>query len=163
MIRYDFDFQNPRRSGPKYVYRLLRENEVPSLGIHAKVSHTNQSVYGHVKYGSKGKNYSHFISTSKSYAALRQFIAHKGKTQVGDVHIRVVKIDLEQARLINTEIEVIDLTNSEERRKHIKLGDRADGQAKAFEEVLLVGNIPATAVSVIYEGPKSDCPLMEPM
>ena len=147
-------FQNRDYSGPKYVFRLLRNDEDPKRGLRPKVSYSNKTVLEHLMFGSRQA--SHYISTSLTYPALKLFIRKHGKDR--DVYIRVVKIDLEKVKELNPEVKVINLTKAEERRRHgIRSIGRTERLAKTVQEVLIVRNIPSSAVSLIYSGPKSGC------
>ena len=76
--------------------------------------------------------------------------------------IKIVKIDVIKAASCNSSLKIIDLTDEKVRREHIRFGNPADRLARMFKEVLVVGDIDASAVTVIYNGAKSSCPGREP-
>jgi RHS repeat-associated protein len=116
---------------PSVVYRVLRGDQDPSRGLHAKNPNATYSVDSHVGHGSKRKYKSQYISTTADLAVAQKW-AH-GK--------RIVMIDLSKV-----EGEIIDLTNPSVRNDRLK-GATARIFAAASAEVLIVGHIPPEAIS----------------
>ncbi|KAK3103267.1 hypothetical protein FSP39_017994 [Pinctada imbricata] len=139
----------------RYLYRLLNETDDPDVGITSKDPDADEEVEEHVGHGSAAGYESQFISTTSNYDAVYDFAQLTYKT-----FIRVVKIDLEKLKM-ESEIEVIDLTDEDIRDEHIKF-QRADRFAQKFDEVLLVGCIPPSCIKLIYAGEKKLMPMTEP-
>ncbi|KAK3102424.1 hypothetical protein FSP39_011301, partial [Pinctada imbricata] len=135
----------------RFVYRLLRDTESITNGITAKVPHANVSIETHVAYGSRCS--SQYISTSASKYAVKKLI---GVKTYGALHnIRVVEIDLVKTKQLRPTTEIIDLTDYTIARRHLTSA-RAHKFASNFEEVLIHGHVPKSAVTLIYRGPKSN-------
>ena len=136
------------------VYRLLNDTENPSQGLRAKNPFANISVAQHVGYGSAAGFASQYISTTSTYIAAHSF-AQMCRSPV----VRIVRIDLDAAQLVSN-ISVIDLTNPFVRQQHIDTTDiRANNFSSRFQEILVVGFIPASCVQIVYSGSKNAMPL----
>ncbi|KAK3102643.1 hypothetical protein FSP39_012837 [Pinctada imbricata] len=142
--------QRPERC----VFRLLRESESDTSDLVAKNPGSFAvSVEDHVRNGSKGGS-SRYISTCKTYNAVRKLVGLKCK---GDTStIRIVRINLDEVRS-----NIIDLTDSGRRETYMN-DHRARGFASNFEEVLIIDRVSSSAYKVIYRGSKNDCPWSEP-
>lgn len=125
------------------LYRLLRDDENFHLGLSAKDPNSNVTVFNHVAYGSNGLNNSKYISTCGSLEAVRRFAS---KSWYGG---KIVSINTDLA----PGVEVIDLRDLSVRQIYIPPNaldiDKFNNFANAFEEVLLVGNIPANCIQWI--------------
>lgn len=119
-----------------YVYRVIRSDENPKLGLKAKNPERNMSVEGHIVSGSR--NYgSQYISTTTDYNIAKDWAAKD--------NCRIVKIDLNK---IPENVNIYDLSTDEGRNIFLK-GISAKNFAKASKEVLLEGEIPSLAIEVV--------------
>jgi RHS repeat-associated protein len=120
-----------------YVYRVLREEENPSVGFYAKDVTANKFVRDHVRLGKKPYWKSQFISTTRSsFVALNEAVKEQR---------RVAVIDLKKVTS-----EIIDLTNPAVLAAHIpNPRDPARRYATASREVLVVRFIPSTAIKLV--------------
>ena len=123
-------------SGQDFVYRVIRPEEDPTIGLVAKKPDRGMTTTGHVTSGSRNKG-SQFISTTTKYD-----VANKWSEETGN---RIVKIDLNQ---LPSENKVYDLSTDVGRSAHIK-GSTANRLAKSSSEVLIEGKIPPSAIEVI--------------
>lgn len=121
------------------LYRLLRDNENPSIGLHAKDPFSLTSVADHVAYGSRGIA-SRYISCSKSLAAIMNFAA-MSKTRPR----RLVEISINE--ITGSQFNVIDLTDMFTLAMYIP-PDNIRGRkfAHRFQEVLVERHIPADKI-----------------
>ena len=120
------------------LYRLLRDNEDPSMGLHAKDPHSSISVADHVAYGSHGLA-SRYISCSKSLDAIATFAAMSTTHPRRFVEISIKETDYH--------INLIDLTNMHTLAFYIP-PDNVRGRhfAHRFQEVLVERHIPADKI-----------------
>ena len=133
-----------------FVYRLLRDGEIITNGIEAKSPFASVSIDHHVAYGSKCS--SQYISTSATISAIKKLV---GLKIYGAYHdIRVVKIYLAKMKKENPSARIIDLTDFITAQRHLS-SSRARGFASNFQEVLIEGHIPKSAVTLIYRGHKN--------
>jgi hypothetical protein len=123
-------------SGQSKVYRVIRPDENPSVGLVAKKPNRGMTTTGHVVSGSRNKG-SQFISTTTDIN-----VANKWANKSGN---RIVEIDLGK---LPDNAKVYDLSTDIGRTTHIK-GSTANRLAKASSEVLVEGNIPSEAIQVI--------------
>ncbi|XP_060602684.1 uncharacterized protein LOC132755782 [Ruditapes philippinarum] len=144
-------------SSGKYLYRILRDDEESLTGLSARNPEmTNVTVSAHVNGLKKSPN----ISTSASKKALRAYANFRMAVQnsqreqqnngpaVKDEHFTAVEINKDQLIMDKgKEIQIFDLSRDEERDKYL-----TDGQkqfAAKYEEVLIMGFVPAEYVKVI--------------
>ena len=121
------------------LYRLLRDNENPSNGLHAKDPYSSISVADHVALGSHGIA-SRYISCSKSLAAIMTFAA------MSRTHPRrLVEISINE--ITDSHINVIDLTDMFTLAMYIPPDNiRGRNFAHRFQEVLVERHIPADKI-----------------
>jgi hypothetical protein len=133
------------------VYRLLREDEDPDKGLHAKnPTDYRTSIAEHIESGS-WKN-SRFISASKSFDVCL-FYASKAIHDRGSKpeNLRIVEIELDLSAG-----DVIDLSGNYEEASEqrldagIEAGSTADNYAKIFEEVNVDRSITPSEIERIY-------------
>ena len=117
------------------VYRVIRPDEDPSVGLFPKNADANVSIDEHVRVGSRPGFESQFISTTRNIDVARAWAARSGN--------RIVSIDLGQ---VNGEI--IDLSTYQDRDYYL-LDWKGRGYALKSEEVLIDGNVPASAVDLV--------------
>lgn len=125
--------------GPwKPLWRILRPDEDPKVGLVAKDPQACKTVISHVNCGSREGYKSQYISTTASYDVALHYKA-KGEEK-GLTGLRIAKIDLDD--LPETyKLEIVDLTTEENRDKY--LGNAVcKNFAKASCEVLLKCNVP---------------------
>ena len=121
------------------LYRLLRDNENPSIGLHAKDPFSSISVADHVAFGSHGIA-SRYISCSKSLAAIMTFAA------MSRTHPRrLVEISINE--ITDSHIKVMDLTDMFTLASYIPSDNiRGRNFATRFQEVLVERHIPADKI-----------------
>ena len=122
----------------KPLWRILRPDEDPKVGLVAKDPQACKTVLSHVNCGSREGYKSQFISTTASYDVALHYKA-KGEEK-GLTGLRIAEIDLDD--LPETcKLETVDLTTEENRDKY--LGNAVcKNFAKASCEVLLKCNVP---------------------
>ena len=129
------------------LYRLLRPDEDWQLGVSAKDPNSTKSVFDHVINGSSWGWQSKYIATcgSLNYVlTFRSKSVNPGKiVQISEDNLPVVKIDLR---------------TSSNRSIHYLLGNDSNelinifnNYANKFEEVLLVGDVPASHIKPMNE------------
>lgn len=131
-------------SGNKpYLYRVLKRNEDIQKGLQARAPNYNVSVNDHV---GRGSDYpSQYISTSANLPAARLF-ASKGWNQPKTI----VKIDVEKLKRENPDIVFIDLTDRAVMDRYIDKTEHITRRcAIKYHEVLVLGFIPASCISVV--------------
>ena len=124
------------------LYRRLRPDESWQFGLSAKNDLSDTTVFEHVTTGSQ-ESKSKFISTCGSLNAMFKFTnkwVYSGRiVKIWEKNLPVVKIDL----------------RAQEYRDNYHIGNNAnenkkfDNNARAFEEVLLVGYVPETHVELL--------------
>lgn len=119
-----------------YVYRVIRPDEDPHLGLHPKNPDRNMTVEGHIVSGSRN-NGSQYISTTTDYDVALQYAERDG--------CRIVKIDLNK---VPDDVKIYDLSTQTGRETYLK-GRTANNFATASKEVLLEGDIPASAIELV--------------
>uniref|UniRef100_UPI000A4E00E6 RHS repeat-associated core domain-containing protein n=1 Tax=Herbidospora sakaeratensis TaxID=564415 RepID=UPI000A4E00E6 len=117
------------------VYRVIRPDEDPTVGLMPKDSTAKVSVDEHVRFGSRRDFVSQYISTTKNEAIARGWAARSGN--------RIVAIDLGKVKG-----EIIDLSTYQDRAYHL-LDWKGRGYAMKSEEVLINGSVPPNAVRVV--------------
>ena len=122
----------------KPLWRILRPDEDPKVGLVAKDPQACKTVISHVNCGSREGYKSQYISTTASYDVALRYKA-KGEEK-GLTGLRIAEIDLDD--LPETcKLEIVDLTTEENRDKY--LGNAVcKNFAKASCEVLLKCNVP---------------------
>lgn len=127
----------------RYLYRVLKRNEDVQKGLQARAPNDNVSVNDHV---ARGSDYpSQYISTSATLPAARLF-ASKGWNQLKTI----VQIDVEKLKRENPDIIFIDLTDRAVLDHYIaKSVHRTRSCAIKYHEVLVLGFIPASCISVV--------------
>ena len=131
LLRHVYRFWKP-------LWRILRPDEDPKVGLVAKDPQACKTVISHVNCGSREGYKSQYISTTASYDVALRYKA-KGEEK-GLTGLRIAEIDLDD--LPETcKLEIVDLTTEENRDKY--LGDAVcKNFAKASCEVLLKCNVP---------------------
>ena len=122
--------------GSKTVFRVLRPDENPALGLFAKNPSASYSIEGHILNGSRKGWASQYISTTTDLS-----VAQKWAMKTGN---RIVSIDLGavQGR-------VFDLSTEAGRSSLLK-GITARNFARGSSEVLIQGSVPPIAVSPVF-------------
>lgn len=119
-----------------YVYRVIRADENPNLGLRAKNPKRDMSVEGHIVSGSR--NYgSQYISTTTDYNIAKEW--------AGRDNCKIVKIDLNK---IPDNVNIYDLSTENGRNTYLK-GITVKNFANATKEVLIEGEIPSFAIDVV--------------
>ena len=119
-----------------FVYRVIRPDENPKQGLHAKNPSRNMTIEGHVTSGNR--NYgSQYISTTTDLNIAQDYAQRDG--------CRIVKINLNK---VPDNVKVYDLSTQAGRDTYLK-GITAKNFAKASKEVLLEGVIPSDAIELV--------------
>ena len=122
----------------KPLWRILRPDEDPKVGLVAKDPQACKTVLSHVNCGSRKGYKSQFISTTASYNVALHYKA-KGEEK-GLTGLRIAEIYLDYLPA-TCKLEIVDLTTEENRYKY--LGNAVcKNFAKASCEVLLKCNVP---------------------
>ena len=128
------------------LYRLLRPEESCEDGLRAKNPHSNTSVFVHVTRGSYGPQ-SKYISTCGSWEAVNSL--RRKSRNPGEI----VKIHEDR---LPSNVKIIDLRLQEKRDDYIDDDDddeesirKFNNFANKFEEVLLVGRVPARCLELM--------------
>ena len=131
----------------KPLWRILRPDEDPKVGLVAKDPQACKTVISHVNCGSREGYKSQYISTTASYDVALRYKA-KGEEK-GLTGLRIAEIYLDE--LPETcKLEIVDLTTEENLDKY--LGNAVcKNFAKASREVLLTCNVPIPC-HVVEEG-----------
>lgn len=119
------------------VYRVIRSDENPALGLVAKNPNATYSVAAHVRNGSRLNT--QFISTTRELAVAQKWAAKTGN------RIVEINLDLVPGR-------VIDLATDAGRQAHLANNKIAQNFARASAEVLIEGGVPAAAVRLLSGG-----------
>jgi hypothetical protein len=129
------------------LYRLLRPDEDWQLGVSAKDPNSTKSVFDHVINGSSWGWQSKYIATCGSLNSVLTFRSksvNPGKiVQISEDNLPVVKIDLRTSS--NRSIHYLPGNDSNE------LINKFNNYANKFEEVLLVGDVPASHIKPMNE------------
>ena len=129
------------------LYRLLRPDEDWQLGVSAKDPNSTKSVFDHVINGSSWGWQSKYIATCGSLNSVLTFRSksvNPGKiVQISEDNLPVVKIDLRTSA--NRSIHYLPGNDSNE------LINKFNNYANKFEEVLLVGVVPASHIKPMTE------------
>lgn len=132
------ELRRKRQETPRYLYRVLRDDENPENGLHPKDPEATKSVQSHVGCGSRNNYRSQYISTTGNIQAARDWAA-KGNGN----NIRIVRIDTEVLRRHN--VPIIDLSNA---NSSVLPGVMARNFAHRYQEVLIEGTIPSEAITL---------------
>ena len=129
------------------LYRLLRPDEDWQLGVSAKDPNSTKSVFDHVINGSSWGWQSKFIATCgrlNSVLTFRSKSVNPGQiVQISEDNLPVEKIDLRTSA--NRSIHYLPGNDSNE------LINKFNNYANKFEEVLLVGDVPASHIQPMTE------------
>jgi hypothetical protein len=117
------------------VYRVLRPDENPAIGLFPKNPNARASLRYHVRYGSRPGVQTQFISTTKSLAKAREWARQTGA--------RIVAIDLE--KVARSGARIYDLTKKSVANKYLR-DLPARNLAKGMQEVVIRGSIPKEAI-----------------
>ena len=133
------------------LYRFLRPDENYHSGLSARNTNSDISVFDHVINGSiNGSNqgwWSRYISTCGSLDAVKTF----RRKSVGAMGY-IVQISVD-----NLSVDIIDLRTQQNRNNYYTQMNSKDDidkfnyYANLFEEVLLVGNVPASHIQLVVE------------
>lgn len=123
----------------KPLWRILRPDEDPKVGLVAKDPQACKTVISHVNCGGNEWYQSQYISTTASYAAAQRYKAKE--EEEGLTGLRIAEIDLD-ALPKHCELKIWDLTTEENRDKYLGNSDRIKNYARASCEVLLTCNMP---------------------
>jgi hypothetical protein len=118
-------------AGANIVYRVLRSDENPALGLFPKNAAATYTPEGHILNGSRPGWASQFISTTRDLSVAQSWAARSGG--------RIVGIDLSAVSG-----RVLDLSSGAGLR-----GITAQNFARASAEVLIEGHIPAGAIEAV--------------
>ena len=118
-----------------FVYRVIRADENPKIGLYAKNPNRNMTIDGHVRTGSRN-NGSQFISTTTDYDIAKKWAEMDG--------CQIVKIELNK---IPNNVNIYDLSIKEGQELYLK--GLTQNFAKGSKEVLLEGAIPPSAITLI--------------
>ena len=127
------------------LYRLLRPDECCGDGLHAKNPNSTISIFDHVIGGSHG-TLSKYISTCGSWGAVNSF---RSKSYDPGLIVKIQKDKLPSG------VAIIDLRRQENRYQYIDNDVDNDSIrkfnnfAQCFEEVLLIGDVPAWCFEVM--------------
>ncbi|KAK3108583.1 hypothetical protein FSP39_011296 [Pinctada imbricata] len=135
-----------KRAINRYLYRILRDDEDPNMGLRAKNPQATKSIQSHVGCGSKRNYASQYISTTANLKS--------AKTWAGKANKTVARIDVQ---LLPPETVLHDLSKA---NRTVLPGIMAYNFARKYAEVLIEGFVPPDAIEVFYTGdsdPPSDC------
>ena len=127
------------------LYRLLRPDECCGDGLRAKNPNSTTSIFDHVIRESHGPP-SKYISTCGSWGAMNSFRSRSFNPGL------IVKIQIDK---LPSGVAIIDLRTQENRYQYIDNDVDNDSICKFsnfatyFEEVLLIGNVPAWCLEVV--------------
>ena len=129
------------------LYRLLRPDEDWQLGLSAKDPNSTKSVFDHVINGSSWGWEAKYIATCGSLNSVLTFRSksvNPGKiVQISEDQLQVVKIDLRTSSNRSNYYQVGFQSN--------ELINKFNNYANKFEEVLLVGDVPASHITPMTE------------
>lgn len=120
------------------LFRILRPNENPAIGIVAKDPLAKKTVLSHVNCGSRPKYTSQYISATASLDVAKHYKAVGEKK--GLTRLRIAEVQLDNLPK-HCRLEIVDLT-SEENRDHYLGKAVCKNFAKASCEVLLKCDVP---------------------
>jgi hypothetical protein len=120
------------------VYRVLRPDENPDIGLFPKDPNSDTSLDVHVRFGSQPDVTSRYISTTTDPTVAEAWAASTGN--------RIAVIDLSQVRG-----EIIDLTTYENRAYYL-LDWKGRGFAMRSSEIVIDGWVPPEAITEVRGG-----------
>jgi hypothetical protein len=121
---------------PRIVYRVIRADENPEIGLFAKDPSATYTVEGHILNGSRPGWASQYISTTADLDMAQSWAARSGN--------RIVAIDLTAVKG-----QVIDLSSQAGRLQYLR-GVTARNFAASSSEVLIKGEVPQSAVRTLH-------------
>ncbi|HJT59619.1 MAG TPA: RHS repeat-associated core domain-containing protein, partial [Ktedonobacteraceae bacterium] len=125
--------------GPNLLYRVLRADEDPAIGLLSKDPNAAESIINHVLNGGKEGFESQFISTTKSLQVALKWAA-KGGNRIAEIDASKVLGD------------IIDISTREGTAANgISFPSRAYSYAISSREVLIAGSIPAEAINWVED------------
>ena len=124
--------------GSGTVYRVLRPDENPDIGLFPTDPDSNTSLDVHVRFGSQPDVTSRYISTTTDLAVAEAWAARTGN--------RIAVIDLSMVQG-----EIIDLTTYENRAYYL-LDWKGRGYAMRSSEMVIDGWVPPEAVTEVRGG-----------
>lgn len=130
-----------------YLYRVLRPDEDHTKGLNAAFPESSLSVCDHVAYGSRRK--SKYISTCADLSKAMNF-ARLGMQRRGVSKKTIVTIDVDKLRSVPG-VQIIDLTDPFTLMIHCGTNSRAISFAQDWNEVIVVGAIPAHCITSVKE------------
>jgi len=117
------------------LYRVIRPDESPALGLVARNPSATYKVEGHILNGSRPGFNSQFISTTTDLSVARAWASKTGN--------RIVQID--PSKIQGT---ITNLSTAAGRNANLR-GNTAKNFAQASSEVLIQGTVPANAIKLI--------------
>lgn len=125
-----------------YLYRVLRADEDHKKGLKAAAPNSSLSISDHVAVGSRLS--SKYISTCSNLSTARRFadlgISRRGGTKT------IVTIDVAKLEQV-WGVQIIDLTDSYTRQIHCGSSSQAMRYASDWDEVIVIGEIPAHCIT----------------
>ncbi len=118
------------------VFRVIRADETPSVGLIAKNPNATYTIEGHILNGSREGFQSQFISTTRDIDVAIRWASNTGN--------RIVAIDLS---IVNGSI--FDLSTLDRAMNFLR-GNTARNFAASSAEVLIQGNVPARAITELF-------------
>lgn len=119
------------------LYRVIRPDENPAAGLMAKNPNATYKVEGHILHGSRPNFQSQYISTTTDLSVAQSWAGKTGN--------RIVEIN--RSGVNGT---ITDLSTAAGRNANLR-GTTAKNWAGASSEVLIQGNVPASAMKVIKQ------------
>uniref|UniRef100_A0A7M5V7P6 Uncharacterized protein n=1 Tax=Clytia hemisphaerica TaxID=252671 RepID=A0A7M5V7P6_9CNID len=126
---------------PDPLYRVVRHDEDPNIGLIAKDRKAKKTVISHVNCGSRKYYESQYISLTKSPGVAQKWHATSPGSKIG-------VIDVDE---FPPGTEVTDLTTEENRDRHLKNSKRIKNYAKKSQEVLLVNESESIPFTLLEE------------
>ena len=142
LLSFSFCF---RKEDSNMLYRLLRREECCEGILRAKKPNSTKSIFDHVIGGSHGTP-SKYISTCGSWRAVNAF---QSKSYDPGLIVKIQKDKLPSG------VAIIDLRRQENRYRYIDNDvdndsiSKFNNFAQFFEEVLLIGDVPAWCFEVM--------------
>jgi hypothetical protein len=130
----------------RVLYRVLRDDENPAVGLFAKDPGANQPIWSHVLNGSKEWYSSQYISSTRNLAKAIELASSRNGL--------IAAID--ESKIIGTTIDI----STPSAATAAGLGGRAYSLAIHWQEVLIAGEVPPGAVNWVR--PVSDWTLWGP-
>ena len=134
-----------------FLFRLLHEKEFPEDGLIATDPDGKVSVDEHVTNGLLKRLSSQYITTMATYDAVYAL-----SKQLHTDRIRLVQINVTDL-LQYDDVKFVDLSTSEGRSRYLKT-QKACNFGMKYDIILIKGKIPASCVSIYYEGKRRSLP-----